>query len=63
MKKKDYKKHAKKLSEDLNISLDKVELSLKYFQKALKKTINNKKSFNAHQKVSIYKIGLNINKL
>jgi len=62
MKKKEYKQYAKKLSEDLDISIDKVELSLKYFQKGLKKVLKENKNFYAHKKVSIYKIGLDINK-
>jgi hypothetical protein len=52
----DFIEHKKTVVKKTGISKAKVDLSLRYFEKALKKTIRNKKPFSVYGKVTFIKL-------
>ena len=56
MKINDFKEHKKRLYEELDIPKDKIDLSLKYFEKGLKYMIRHKKPFKVYDKVTLLKL-------
>jgi|TARA_R100000655_G_C2950860_1_gene187303 hypothetical protein len=56
MRKNDFTEHKKQLYKELDIPKDKIDLSLKYFEKGLKHMIRHEKPFKVYDKVTLLKL-------
>lgn len=56
MEKSDFKEHKKQLYKELNMPKEKIDLSLKYFERGLKHIIEKEKPFKVYDKVTLLKL-------